>query len=56
MSLTETVIEGTLDANGTLMLDEKPKHPLGRVKVVLRQETPVELPAADPFWQRMQAI
>ena len=56
MSLTETVIEGTLDADGTLVLDEKPNLPPGRVKVVLRQETPVELPADDPFWQRMQAI
>ena len=56
MSLTETVIEGTLDADGTLVLDEKPNLPPGRVQVVLRQETPVAFPADDPFWQRMQAI
>ena len=37
MSLTEAVIEGTLKPDGTLELDEKPKLPPGRVKVVLRQ-------------------
>jgi hypothetical protein len=56
MSLTETVIEGTLHADGTLTLDEKPNLPPGRVKVVLRQEPVLALPADDPFWQRMQAI
>jgi hypothetical protein len=36
MGLTETVIEGTLKADGTLELDEKPDLPAGRVTVVLR--------------------
>jgi len=56
MSLTETVIEGTLKPDGTLELDEKPNLPAGRVTVVLRQENLVMLPKDDPFWQRMQAM
>jgi hypothetical protein len=56
MRQTETVLQGTLHADGTLTLDEKPNLPPGRVQVVLRQEAPVALPDHDPFWQRMQAI
>ena len=56
MSLTETVISGTLRLDGTLDLDEKPSLPAGRVTVVLRQEAEVVLPKDDPFWQRMQAM
>jgi hypothetical protein len=54
MSLTEAVIEGTLQADGTLVLDEKPNLPPGRVQVIV-QPLP-ELPKDDPFWQRMRAI
>lgn len=56
MSLSEVVIEGTLKADGTLELDEKPNLAPGRVTVVLRQAAQVALPKDDPFWQRMQAI
>ncbi len=56
MRLTETVIEGTLQADGTLVLDEKPNLPPGRVTVVLRQQAEIVLPKDDPFWQRMQAM
>lgn len=58
MSLHETVIEGTLKPDGTLELDEKPKLPPGRVKVVLRQETepkPAQ-PLGDDFFQMMEEI
>ncbi|OWK44320.1 hypothetical protein [Fimbriiglobus ruber] len=55
MSLTETVIGGTLNADGTLTLDDKPNLTPGRVTVVLRSEV-VHLPADDPFWQRMAVI
>jgi hypothetical protein len=48
------VIEGTLRPDGTLDLDEKPNLPPGRVQVIV-QPLP-ELPADDPFWQRIQAI
>ncbi len=56
MSLTETVLEGTILVDGTLELDHKPNLPPGRVTVVLRQMAPIELPKDDPFWQRMQAM
>jgi hypothetical protein len=36
MSLTETVIEGTLQPDGTLVLDKKPNLPAGRVQVVVQ--------------------
>ena len=38
MSLTETVIEGTLKPDGTLELDQKPNLPAGRVKVSVQTE------------------
>jgi hypothetical protein len=38
MSFHEVMIEGTLQPDGTLQLDEKPKLAPGRVTVVLRQE------------------
>lgn len=53
MSLNETVIEGTLKPDGTLVLDEKPNLPPGRVTVVLRQEAEVKPPQED-WWQYMQ--
>jgi len=56
MSLTETVIEGTIQPDGTLVLDEKPNLPAGRVTVVLRPQAELVVPNDDPFWQRMQAI
>ncbi|MGO9108251.1 MAG: hypothetical protein ACLP9L_03365 [Thermoguttaceae bacterium] len=56
MSLTETMIEGTIQPDGTLLLDEKPNLSPGRVTVVLRQETAIVIPSDDPFWQRMQAM
>jgi hypothetical protein len=37
MSLTEIVVEGTLNPDGTLELDQKPNLSPGRVTVVLRQ-------------------
>lgn len=57
MSQTEIVVQGTLNPDGTLELDQKPNLPPGRVTVLLRQEAAqVALPKDDPFWQRMQAI
>lgn len=54
MSLTETVVEGTLQPDGTLVLDEKPNLPPGRVTVLV-QRLPV-LPPGDPFWDMMKSI
>jgi hypothetical protein len=43
---------GTLQPDGTLVLDEKPNLPAGRVRVVLQsQSSPV-----DRFWSVMNAI
>lgn len=56
MSLTETMIEGTIQPDGTLLLDEKPNLLPGRVTVVLRQEMAIVMPKDDPFWLRMQAM
>ena len=50
--LNESVIEGTLKADGTLELDRKPDLPPGRVKVILRQEAEVRPPLED-WWQFM---
>ena len=36
MSKIQVEIQGTLDADGTLKLDEKPSLPAGRVTVVLK--------------------
>ena len=58
MSLTETVIEGTLKPDGTLELDQKPNLPAGRVKVVLRQEADPKppQPMGDYFFQVIAEI
>jgi hypothetical protein len=56
MSVTETVIAGTLQPDGTLVLDQKPNLPAGRVMVVLRPAAEIVVPTDDPFWQRMQAM
>lgn len=54
MSLAEIVVEGTIKLDGTLELDQKLNLTPGRVQVTL---VPLpELPANDPFWQRMQAL
>ena len=54
MSLAEVVIEGTLKADGTLDLDEKPNLPPGRVTV--RMQPLVVLPEGDPFFDMLRGI
>ncbi len=54
MSLNETVIVGTIQPDGTLVLDEPTKLPAGRVQVIV-QALP-ELPEGDPFWDMMRSI
>ena len=56
MSLEEAIVAGTLEPDGTLVLDQKPNLPPGRVTIVLRPETEVVPPNTDPFRQRMQAM
>ena len=38
MSLTETMIDGTIRSDGTLVLDEPTKLPAGRVKVTVQSD------------------
>lgn len=54
MNQAETVIEGTIQADGTLVLDQKPNLPAGRVTV--RLQPALVAPQGDPFWQRMRAM
>lgn len=50
MSLIETTLQGTLQPDGTLVLDAKPNLSPGRVTVVLRQQAePVPAPSDDWF-------
>jgi len=54
MSLTETVVEGTLKPDGTLELDHKPNLPPGRVTV--RMQPLAILPQGDPFFDMLKGI
>jgi hypothetical protein len=54
MNVTETVVEGTIQPDGTLVLDEPTRLPAGRVQVIV-QALP-ELPQGDPFWDMMKSI
>jgi hypothetical protein len=54
MSNDPIEVQGTLRPDGTLVLDEKPNLPAGRVRVTVRQvngPTP-----ADDFWAGLHAI
>jgi len=57
MTITETVLEGTLNPDCTLILDEAPKVPPGRVKMLLQG---IDLKnsqiLADEFFQMMEEI
>jgi hypothetical protein len=55
MNLIETVVEGTLQPDGTLVLDAKPNLSPGRVTVVLRQ-VPKEAAVREDWWQHLQRI
>jgi hypothetical protein len=54
MNLIESVHEGTIQPDGTLVLDEATKLPAGRVQVIV-QVLP-DLPDGDPFWDMMKSI
>jgi len=54
MSASAVVVQGVVKPDGTLELEGKLPLPAGKVQVTV-QPMP-ELPANDPFWQRMQAI
>jgi hypothetical protein len=54
MTPTALEIEGTLQPDGTLLLDQKPALPPGRVRVTVRSVAPS--PQAEPFWATLRAI
>lgn len=56
MSLTEIVIAGTIKADGSLQLDEKPNLSPGRVTIVLRRESEPAAPPRDDWLQHLQRI
>jgi hypothetical protein len=54
MSVPTVTLEAVVKPDGTLELGERIALPPGRVQVTI---VPIpELPANDPFWQRMQAL
>src|SRR5262245_37698537 len=55
MSFTEITVEGTLKADGTIELDEKPNLTPGRVTLVVRQQQE-PTPAPEGWWPLMQRI
>jgi hypothetical protein len=54
MSETQVEIQGTLDADGTLRLDEKPRLPAGRVTVVLKAAPALPPGAPTGLLERME--
>jgi hypothetical protein len=57
VSLTELVIEGNLQPDGTLVLAEKPELPAGQVTVILRRrEARNESGWDQGFFQAMEEI
>ncbi len=54
MKVTEAVMEGTVQPDGTLVLDGRVNMPAGRVQVIMH--TLPELPKGDPFWDMMRSI
>jgi hypothetical protein len=55
MSLTEITVQGTLNEDGTLALDQKPNLAPGRVTVVLRQQSQ-PAPADENWFQHLQRL
>lgn len=54
MNSTDIVIEGTVQPDGTLVLDGPAKLPAGRVQVIVRALA--DPPPGDPFWDMMRSI
>jgi len=54
MSISETFVEGTIQPDGTLILDEPIKLPAGRAQVLV-QAVP-DLPRGEPFWDLLASI
>jgi hypothetical protein len=55
MHTAETVVAGTLNADGTLVLDRAPALSPGRVTVILRQEVEGTAAPREGWWGAMQS-
>ncbi len=53
MSISETMVRGTLKSDGSLELDEKPNLAPGRVQVFLKM-LPEGKPLQDNWWDYLQ--
>jgi hypothetical protein len=51
---SQATVQGTLKADGTLELDQKPNLEPGRVTVVLHRTAPFPPPTQQSWWQFMQ--
>jgi hypothetical protein len=56
MSQTEIVVQGTLNPDGTLQLDQKPNLSPGRVTVILRKVSEAAAPPQEDWLQHLQRI
>jgi hypothetical protein len=53
MASSPVVVQGTLKADGTIVPDQKPNLPPGRVELVIRAVSPAAGPQED-WWQYLQ--
>lgn len=56
MSLSEVTLEGTLQADGSVVLDKKPNLPPGRVQVVMRTMSQLRSPENETLVAFVQRI
>lgn len=56
MRFEERVMDGTLNPDGTLDLDQRPNLSPGRVKVMLRQESMASSATKEDWWECLQRI
>jgi hypothetical protein len=54
MSQPQSVFEGKIEPDGTLVLDQPTKLPAGRVQVIVQPLA--DLPKGDPFWDMLTSI
>jgi hypothetical protein len=55
MNLTQVEVMGTLQPDGTLVLDQKPALPPGRVRLVM-QSVPESAAPREDWWQLLQRL
>jgi hypothetical protein len=53
MNASQVVVQGTLNPDGTLKLDESPRLPPGPVEVLIRTQPPAG-PDGETWWEYLQ--